>query len=119
MSEWTTYSLDDFVMFSPRTWYGLLAAHNRAWWPLQPAVMLLGAGISADRIIGGFDSGWNGETVDLSTGETMEDGHVLAVESVGAALLALLRPLRSHGYLVALLHGGPRGVHGLLPTIRA
>jgi hypothetical protein len=45
MGEWTTYSLDDFVMFSPRTWYGLLAAHNRAWWPLQPAVMLLGAGL--------------------------------------------------------------------------
>ena len=45
MAEWNTYSLDDFVMFSPRAWYGLLAAHNRAWWPLQLAVLLLGAGL--------------------------------------------------------------------------
>lgn len=46
MGEWWTYSLDDFVMFSPRTWYGLLASHNRAWWPLQPATVLLGAGLA-------------------------------------------------------------------------
>jgi hypothetical protein len=45
MGEWSTYSLDDFVMFSPRAWYGLLAAHNRAWWPLQPVVLVLGAGL--------------------------------------------------------------------------
>ncbi len=66
----------------------LNATAGKDHWPYT-SVMLLGAGISADRIIGGFDSGWNGETVDLSTGETVEDGHVLAVESVGAALLAL------------------------------
>lgn len=45
MGEWATYSLDDFVMYSPRAWYGLLAMHNQAWWPLQPMVLLLGAGL--------------------------------------------------------------------------
>ncbi len=45
MGEWATYSLDDFVMFSPRAWFSLLAMHNRAWWPLQPAMLLLGAGL--------------------------------------------------------------------------
>jgi len=35
MGEWSTYSLDDFLMFSPRAWYRLLEMHNRAWWPLQ------------------------------------------------------------------------------------
>jgi len=45
MAEWATYSLDDFVMFSPRTWYGLLATHHRAWWPLPLVVFVLGAGV--------------------------------------------------------------------------
>jgi len=46
MGEWSTYSLDDFVMFSPRAWYGLLAMHNQAWWPLQLAVPGVAAGLA-------------------------------------------------------------------------
>lgn len=46
MGEWATYSLDDFVMFSPRAWYGLLAMHNQAWWPLQLAAPGIAAGVA-------------------------------------------------------------------------
>ena len=46
MGEWATYSLDDFVMFSPRAWYGLLAMHNQAWWPLQLAAPGVAAGLA-------------------------------------------------------------------------
>lgn len=35
MSEWWTYSLADFLMFSPRTWYRLIELYNRAIWPAQ------------------------------------------------------------------------------------
>ncbi len=35
MSEWWTYTLADFLLFSPRTYHRLFALHNAAWWPLQ------------------------------------------------------------------------------------
>lgn len=42
MGEWSTYSLDDFLMFSPRAWYRMLELHNRAWWPLQIVAAAMG-----------------------------------------------------------------------------
>jgi hypothetical protein len=42
MSEWWTYSLSDFLMFSARTYYRQFALMNREWWPLQ--LLMLGAG---------------------------------------------------------------------------
>jgi hypothetical protein len=35
MSEWWTYELSDFLMFSARTWQRTLELHNRDWFPLQ------------------------------------------------------------------------------------
>ena len=35
MPEWWTYSLSDFLMFSPRTYYRLFELHNAAIWPAQ------------------------------------------------------------------------------------
>ena len=35
MSEWWTYSLSDFLLFSPRTYYRLFELYNVAIWPLQ------------------------------------------------------------------------------------
>lgn len=35
MSEWWTYGLSDFLMFSPPTWWRLVARYNAAWWPAQ------------------------------------------------------------------------------------
>lgn len=44
MSEWWTYSLSDFLMFSARTYYRQFALLNREWWPLH--LLALGAGIA-------------------------------------------------------------------------
>lgn len=40
MSEWWTYRLSDFLMFSPRTYWRLVEQYNRDIWPAQ----LLAAG---------------------------------------------------------------------------
>lgn len=44
MSEWWTYSLHDFLLFSPRTYYRLIELHNAAWWPAQVIAQLAGLG---------------------------------------------------------------------------
>ena len=35
MTEWWTYELSDFLMFSPQAYWRLVARHNAAWWPAQ------------------------------------------------------------------------------------
>ncbi len=40
MSEWWTYELSDFLMFSARTWQRTLELHNRHWFPLQALATL-------------------------------------------------------------------------------
>lgn len=35
MPEWWTYSLSDFLMFSPQVYWRLVARHEAAWWPAQ------------------------------------------------------------------------------------
>jgi Family of unknown function (DUF6064) len=35
MGEWATYSLSDFLMFSPQAYWRLVARYNAAWWPGQ------------------------------------------------------------------------------------
>ena len=45
MSEWWTYSLSDFLLFSPRTYYRLFELYNAAIWPLQIVGFALGAAI--------------------------------------------------------------------------
>ncbi|HEY2865059.1 MAG TPA: DUF6064 family protein [Casimicrobiaceae bacterium] len=63
MSEWWTYRLTSFLLFSPRTYYRLLELYNLAIWPLQLAGMAIGAAIVAlliakrgprERIIAGL-----------------------------------------------------------------
>lgn len=49
MSEWWTYSLSDFLMFSARTYYRQFELLNREWWPLQ--LLALGAGAT---VLGGL-----------------------------------------------------------------
>ena len=46
MPEWWTYSLTDFLLFSPRTYYRLIERHNLALWPAQLAALALGAVIA-------------------------------------------------------------------------
>ena len=42
MSEWWTYRLSNFLLFSPRTYYRLFELYNAAIWPAQAAAFLLG-----------------------------------------------------------------------------
>lgn len=45
MSEWWTYRLSDFLLFSPRTYYRLFELHNEALWPAHPAALAAGVAI--------------------------------------------------------------------------
>ena len=63
MSEWWTYTLADFLLFSPRTYYRLVELYNLAIWPAQLAGMAVGLAIVAllfakrgrrDRILAGL-----------------------------------------------------------------
>lgn len=44
MSEWWTYRLSDFLMFSPGTYWRLVERYNRDTWPLH--VVMLAAGLA-------------------------------------------------------------------------
>jgi hypothetical protein len=45
MSQWWTYTLQDFLLFSPRVYWRMFELHNRAVWPAQVPALLLGAAI--------------------------------------------------------------------------
>ncbi|HVE49327.1 MAG TPA: DUF6064 family protein [Casimicrobiaceae bacterium] len=49
MSEWWTYTLSDFLLFSPRTYFRLFERYNAAIWPVQIAGAVLGV-IAACRL---------------------------------------------------------------------
>lgn len=42
LTEWWTYRLSDFLLFSPRTWYRLHELYNAAIWPAQLVALALG-----------------------------------------------------------------------------
>jgi hypothetical protein len=42
MSEWWTYTLSDFLLFSPRTYYRLFELYNGDIWPAQIVTLALG-----------------------------------------------------------------------------
>jgi hypothetical protein len=45
MSEWWTYSLTDFLLFSPRTYYRLFELYNESVWPAHIPAIALGFAI--------------------------------------------------------------------------
>jgi hypothetical protein len=57
-------------------------------WPYTSA-MILGPRLATNRAIGGLNSLFNGETIDLASGEIDSKGSTLTIESMGAGLLAL------------------------------
>lgn len=59
MSEWWSYGLSDFLLFSPQTYMRLFALYNEALWPWQIVAIL--AGIA---LLGGLQGG-NGRRVAL------------------------------------------------------
>ena len=46
MPEWWTYSLSDFLLFSPRTYYRLVERYNLALWPAHLLTLALGVTIA-------------------------------------------------------------------------
>ena len=42
MGAWSTYSLEDFLLFSPRVYWRLFELHNAALWPWQIPALALG-----------------------------------------------------------------------------
>jgi Family of unknown function (DUF6064) len=57
MSEWWTYSLSDFLLFSPRTYYRLFDLYNAALWPAHVLALAVGLAILALMARGGHR--WN------------------------------------------------------------
>lgn len=47
MSEWWTYSLHDFLLFSPRVYWRMFELHNEAPWPLHVVTFLFGLAMLA------------------------------------------------------------------------
>ena len=47
MPEWWTYSLTDFLLFSPDTYWRLFERYNEAIWPLQIGAAALGLALFA------------------------------------------------------------------------
>ena len=45
MSEWWSYRLSDFLMFSPETYYRLLEIYNESVWPAQIAALAAGVAL--------------------------------------------------------------------------
>jgi hypothetical protein len=60
MSEWWTYTLADFLLFSPRTYYRLFELYNADLWPVQVLALALGVAILAVLRHGGA---WRGRFV--------------------------------------------------------
>ena len=60
MPEWWTYSLSDFLLFSPRTYYRLIERHNDAVWPAQLISLGLGVLIAGLLRVG---ARWQGRVV--------------------------------------------------------
>ena len=55
MSEWWTYSLSDFLLFSPRTYYRLFDLYNADLWPAHVLALAIGLAILALMVRGGDD----------------------------------------------------------------
>ncbi len=66
----------------------LNSTNGKDHWPFT-SVMLLGEGLTTDRIMGGVDMSYQGIRLDLQSGEPQSAGQILSIESVGAGLLAL------------------------------
>ena len=57
MTEWWTYRLSSFLLFSPRTWFRLHELYNAEIWPAQIVALALGVAIVVLARRGGHRSG--------------------------------------------------------------
>jgi hypothetical protein len=65
MGAWRTYSLEDFLMFSPRVYWRLFELANEALWPLPVAALLLGAAMLALVL---RPAPWSGRFIGIALG---------------------------------------------------
>jgi hypothetical protein len=65
MGAWSTYSLEDFVMFAPRVYWRQFELANEALWPLPVAGLLLGAAILALAL---RPTAWSGRFIGIALG---------------------------------------------------
>lgn len=66
----------------------LNALDGKDHWPYTSA-LLVGPGLTGDRVVGGFDEYYRGSPVDTGTGELSSGGVTPSVAMLGATLLAL------------------------------
>ena len=66
----------------------LNATNGKDHWPYT-SLMMLGPGLTTDRVVGAFNDGYVGELVDLGSAEVTASGRTLSVEAIGAALLVV------------------------------
>lgn len=66
----------------------LNAGDGKDHWPYT-SVLFAGPGITANRVVGGFDQLYYGEPVDPTTGEVTDTGVQLSSSALGATLLEL------------------------------
>lgn len=64
------------------------ASGGKDHWPYTTA-LYIGPAVTGDRVVGGFDEGQYGRTVDLQTGEMSEQGNLLRIDTIGATLLRM------------------------------
>jgi uncharacterized protein (DUF1501 family) len=67
----------------------LNATMGKDHWPFT-SMLLIGAGFTSNRVIGGFDSGYMGRNVSPSDGQLSDDGQILSAEAMGATVLQIL-----------------------------
>ncbi|HWA46618.1 MAG TPA: DUF6064 family protein [Dongiaceae bacterium] len=51
MSDWASYTLADFLLFSARAYWRMFELHNQVWWPLPLATMAAGIAALAVAIL--------------------------------------------------------------------
>ena len=66
----------------------LNGTNGKDHWPYT-SLMMLGPGLTTDRVVGAYNDSYVGELVDLGSGDVTSGGRTLSAEAVGAALLTL------------------------------
>jgi hypothetical protein len=75
-------------VFSEMGRHPQLSGGGRAHWTFT-SVMLIGAGVRGGQVIGEMNDDFEGQPVDLATGEVTESGTALLPMHIGATLLAM------------------------------
>ena len=63
------------------------AGNGKDHWPYTSA-LLVGAGVTGGRVVGGFDEEYFGHLIDFGSGEVSDNGQLISSEALGATLLA-------------------------------